>query len=209
MSSDAWLHWYWGKEDKVEEGIRELEQLFRRKHVSTILDIGCGTGRSVIYLAKRGFRVSGFDWSVQAIRRAKALLRTQKLSAELKVWNMVTTPYPYEDCSFDAVLSIKVIHHTNLENINKIINEAERIIKKHGFLYLQAPSYERAVKLRRDGSKSPEIEPGTFLPLQGEEKGILHHHFTEEELLTLLSNFRIERMQVKEDYHICVTARKK
>ncbi len=202
------MYWYWGKEDKVDEDIPRLALLFRKNHASRILDLGCGTGRHTIYFAKRDFKVNGFDWSREAIKRARQLLRAGKLSADLEVWDMTEFPYPYEDASFDAVLSMKVIHHTNFGNIRRIISEVERIIAKKGFLYLQAPTYEKAIRLRDEGSKSPEFEPGTFLPTKGEEKGILHHHFTMEELLKLLSNFQINDLKVKEE-HYCVTARKK
>ena len=37
-----------------------------------ILDIGCGTGTSVVFLASRGFEASGLDISRVAIRKAKS-----------------------------------------------------------------------------------------------------------------------------------------
>lgn len=203
------MRWYWGKEDKVEVEVPKLVHLFCDNHVSKILDIGCGTGRHAIHFARRGFRVSGFDWSEAAVKRARELSRAKKLSVALKVWNMTSFPYPYGDASFDAVLSIKVIHHTDIATIKGIIREVERITRKGGFFYLQAPSYEKTLRLKSDGSKSEEIEPGTFLPLEGEEKGILHHHFTTEELLSLLDRFEVVSMQLREEYHYCITARKK
>ncbi len=208
MSSDTWLSWYWGKEDKVEADVPKLVHLFRQNHVSKILDVGCGTGRHAIHFARRGFRVSGFDWSDAAVKRAKELTRTKKLSIDFKAWNMTSLPYPYRDDSFDAVLAIKVIHHTNVTAVKGIIGEIERVTRGGGFLYLQAPSYEKALRLKNEGSKSEEIEPGTFLPLTGEEKGILHHYFTTEELLSLLDRFQVVSMQLREE-HYCVTARRK
>ena len=208
MSSDTWLTWYWGKENKVEADIPKLVHLFRENHASKILDVGCGTGRHAIHFARRGFRVRGFDWSEAAVKRARELSHAKKLSVDLRVWNMTSLPYPYPDASFDAVLSIKVIHHTNITTIKGIIGDVERITRRGSFLYLQAPSYEKALRLRKEGSRSEEIEPGTFLPLEGEEKGILHHHFTTEELLSLLSRFEVVSMQLREE-HYCVTARKR
>jgi SAM-dependent methyltransferase len=208
LSSDTWLSWYWGKEDRVEADAPKLVQLFRENHVSKILDVGCGTGRHAIHFARSGFRVSGFDWSEASVKRARELSRAKKVSVDLKVWNMTSFPYPYPDASFDAVLAIKVIHHTKLATIKGIIGEVERLTRSGGFLYLQVPSFEKALRLKRDGEKSEEIEPGTFLPLDGDEKGILHHYFMTEELLSLLGGFEVVNMRLREEHYCVITRRK-
>jgi 2-polyprenyl-3-methyl-5-hydroxy-6-metoxy-1,4-benzoquinol methylase len=53
-----------GEVDFVE---RELEADRTRR----ILDIGCGTGRHAIELARRGYHVTGFDLSEGQLRRAR------------------------------------------------------------------------------------------------------------------------------------------
>jgi cyclopropane fatty-acyl-phospholipid synthase-like methyltransferase len=52
---------------------RELTQLIEESRLEAcrVLDIGCGTGTSVVYLASRGFEASGLDISSMAIRKAK------------------------------------------------------------------------------------------------------------------------------------------
>jgi SAM-dependent methyltransferase len=40
---------------------------------SSLLDVGCGTGRHSRYLAKQGFNVTGIDLSLNSIRQAKKL----------------------------------------------------------------------------------------------------------------------------------------
>ncbi len=37
----------------------------------TVLDVGCGSGDNAIYLASRGFKVTGVDFSAKAISIAK------------------------------------------------------------------------------------------------------------------------------------------
>jgi 2-polyprenyl-3-methyl-5-hydroxy-6-metoxy-1,4-benzoquinol methylase len=50
----------------------ELEDLLERGLLKPCraLDIGCGTGGLVVYLAKRGFEVTGIDISIIAVKRA-------------------------------------------------------------------------------------------------------------------------------------------
>ena len=50
-----------------------------------ILDIGCGTGRHSIELAKRGYNVTGIDLSESLINRAKELATEQGLNINFQV----------------------------------------------------------------------------------------------------------------------------
>ncbi|MFW9806909.1 MAG: class I SAM-dependent methyltransferase, partial [Candidatus Thorarchaeota archaeon] len=91
-----------------------------------ILDLGCGTGRHVVYLARLGFDVSGFDISPRALSMAEEWLNEERLSAALCEHSM-ELPFPYADDFFDAVISTQVIHHNLMKNIMKTINEIERV----------------------------------------------------------------------------------
>ncbi len=74
-------------------------------------------------------------------------------------------------------------------------------------MHLNSPTYEKALRLKEKGVKSDEVEPGTFLPHEGEERGILHHHFTEKELRELLSAWNILDLHVRTE-HYCLPAAK-
>ena len=50
--------------------------------VGRALDIPCGAGRNALYLASRGFSVTGIDISDVALRRAEATARARGLSAQ-------------------------------------------------------------------------------------------------------------------------------
>lgn len=187
-----------------------MEQLFKENSVRKILDLGCGTGRHAIYFARKGYEVSGFDWSENAVMRAEGLFKARNLRADLRVWDMTRLPYPYEDGSFDGVVANKVIHHAKLETIKRIFGEIERITLKGGFLYLNVPSMEEVLREMKEGEKMEEIEPGTYLPLEGDEKGILHHHFVKEELVSVLSESGYNPIDAKmKKEKLCVIARKK
>jgi SAM-dependent methyltransferase len=209
MSSDAWQYWYPRKEGTVEPEIPKLEELLRKNDASKILDFGCGTGRHVIYFAKKGFEVYGFDASETAIERAREVLKSENLFADLRVWDM-TKPLPYESRFFDAVLAVRVMHHTYMDNIKRIVKEIDRVLKKGGYLFLQVPAFEETLKWRQEGLKSEEPEPRTYVYSEGEEKGIPHHHFTKEELLRLFENYNIEEIHCATEHHrgYCLIARK-
>lgn len=61
---------------------------------------GCGSGWEVAELAARGFDVTGLDYAPAAVSRARALLDSQKLDAELVQADVLTWK---PDHGFDAI----------------------------------------------------------------------------------------------------------
>jgi 2-polyprenyl-3-methyl-5-hydroxy-6-metoxy-1,4-benzoquinol methylase len=59
-----------------------IEQEIGRNHSARILDIGCGTGRHAIELAKRGYPVTGIDLSESQLQRAKEKAREQNVRVD-------------------------------------------------------------------------------------------------------------------------------
>jgi uridylate kinase len=91
---------------------------------TTVLDVGCGTGNFVKYLRKLGVDAYGVDVSEKAIELADPEVRPF-----LRVAN--STKLPYEDGQFDVVTTFDVLEHVNVKNLKKVVNEANRVAKKH------------------------------------------------------------------------------
>jgi hypothetical protein len=53
-----------------------------------------------------------------------------------------------------------------------------------------------------------EIEPGTFIPLNGCEKGLPHQYFTKKEIKLILTKFSIVDLHIDPVNHYSVLARK-
>ena len=197
---DTWLNWY--KDRRVQDGVVSFVTMLQSEEVRRILDFGCGTGRHTVYIAKLGFDVYGYDWSEPAIEIAQRELTRERLPAKLQVWDMTVLPLPYVDDFFDAVVVVRVLHHTYIETIKRIVSEIARITRGGGYLYLEAPSYEYAVTQPETGS--PEPEPGTWVPLKGPEVGIPHHHFKRNELLETFKAFKTVEVEERNGHH-CFT----
>lgn len=210
MSGESWEYWYPGKEGTVEPELLKLDEILRNKNLHRVLDFGCGTGRHVLHLARKGFEVYGFDASTPAIERAKRLLHQERLRAHLRVHDMLH-PLPYSDEFFDAVLAIRVIHHTLVENVRRIATEINRVLNLGGYVFVQVPEYgDHQWVLREASSTHQVLEPGTHVPSEGPEKGVPHHCFTKEELLSLFRNYEPEEMHSQGDHYRgwCLIARK-
>lgn len=206
MNQDAWQYWYPRKEGTIEPEIPKLTELLTRDHASKLLDFGCGAGRHVVYFAKKGFQVYGFDKSTAGVKQAMAVLERENLHADLRVWDM-TYPLPYEDCFFDAVIATRVIHHTYTKNIREIAKEISRVLRTGGYFFLQVSAY------RRKDERIPtvkEVESRTYVASEGEEKDIPHHGFTRQELKQLFSSYTTLMIHRRTDHYRgwCLLAQK-
>ena len=176
--------------------------LMKKAGVKTVLDLGSGTGRHTIYLAKNGFNVFGLDNSPEGIQATQKWLAEQGLEAELIQSNM-SDPLPYEDSFFDAVISVQVMHHGNTATVHSIAREITRVTRQGGLVYITVAT------LKMLSNEWEEVEPNTFIPLDGPEKGLLHHFFTIEELKDTYSSFNIVDIHFDAHKHHCMTAWKK
>jgi len=161
--------------------IERVVKLIRDIDGSRVLDLGCGTGRHVVYLTRLGFEVYGFDASPKAITMTQEWLKNEDLEAHLCEHQM-ENPFPYEDDFFDAVISIQVLHHNLMTDIRKTINEIERVLKPNGMLFVTFPILRSAPLSEEEDWNLVEVEEGTYIPQRGWESGIPHHYFTLEEI---------------------------
>lgn len=205
MGFDTWQYWYSKKEGTQEPEIPKLEELLRKRGKSRVLDFGCGTGRHTVYFARKGFDVYGFEVSGSAVERARQLLRDEDLKANLQVLDM-TQPLPYSESFFDAVVAVRVLHHTYMSNITRIVSEIDRVLKPSGYLFLQVPCYESETF----DSETIWAEPGTLIARGGPEKGVPHHFFKKDELLGILPGYIMKEIHSRSDHYggFCLIARK-
>ncbi len=129
------------------------------------LEIGCGPGANLLYLAREGFSAVGLDGSRVALERAQDRLATQGLEAELHHGD--ATALPFEDASFDCVLDIECIYANTLADSRRIIAEVHRVLKPGGLLFSKAfmtGTYGdgRGPKLPGEPHTYQEIKEGGF-----------------------------------------------
>lgn len=163
--------------------IKKYAKIFKKKQYKNILDLGCGTGRHSIYLAQKGFVIYSLDISKTGIdilkKKAKSLDLT---NIKFKVHDMKKIPCPNN--FFDAVICIFTLGHGVLKDNEKTINEIYRVLKPKGIIITELMS----VKDKTYG-KGKKVEENTFLGSMKEDKHMLHHYFTKEEIKDLFSRF--------------------
>jgi len=187
--------------ENPHEDIPRLIPCFRARGVKRILDLGCGSGRHIVYLAKHNFEVYGIDASPVGIKLAKRWMEDEKLTASLIIGS-IYNKLPYADAFFDAVISVQVIHHNTAGNIRRLIAEIWRVLQPEGLFFATVPIYKNQAERFR------QIEENTFVPLDGREEGIPHYCFDEERIRKFLSAFKLLDIHVDSKSHYCFLGEK-
>ena len=185
--------------------IDRVVKLIQDKDGRRVLDLGCGTGRHVVYLSRLGFDVYGFDVSHQALSMTQEWLDEENLTADLREGRMERS-FPYEDNFFDAVISTQVIHHNLMKDIRITIKEMERVLKPTGLLFVTFPVFYPGPVVEEDDWELVEVEEGTYIPNKGWESGMPHHYFTLDEIPVEFVAFDIHEIFLDETRHRCVIA---
>lgn len=187
---------------EIHPAVPGFVKLLHETGGNTVLDLGCGTGRHVVFLAQQGCRVFGFDLAAEGLKLTKEWLNEEKLEAGLHRQNMYES-FPYQDGFFDGAISIQVIHHGRLQQVRQAVGELLRVVKPGGILLVTVPLVSR--------SRYPyeEIEPDTFVPLDGFEKGLPHHIFSPQDFKSLFEGCEILDYYRDDDVHQAILARKR
>ena len=100
----------------------------------SILEIGCGSGPNLFFLAAEGFRAFGLDASAAAIDVARERLAAKGLAAETVVGDFSSLPFPDE--SMDLVIDRAAVTHADSATIARTVAEVRRVLKPGGkFLF--------------------------------------------------------------------------
>lgn len=92
-----------------------------------LLEIGCGPGPNVWYMAREGFSVSGIDGSPTAIQSAQRRLTDEGITADLRVGDFAQLPWA--DDSFDGVIENASLYANPWMSIQQALAEVRRVLK--------------------------------------------------------------------------------
>jgi ubiquinone/menaquinone biosynthesis C-methylase UbiE len=166
--------------DVVVHAAAQLE----RHACDKIMDLGCGTGRHTVYLARRGFTVYAADISPTGIEIAKLKVRALSLR-NVSFAQLDLTRLPLGEGCLDAILCIWTTGHGRFADVKRCVDEMHRVVKVGGlviadFYSTQDEDYGRGVR----------VEEHTFFGgVEGEEH-ITHHFSTRGELRALFTSFQ-------------------
>ena len=153
-----------------------------------VLELGCGSGNNLVFLAREGFKAYGVDFSPSALELSKRHLDMFGYTADLR--QSCISELPFEDGSFDAVIESNTLHCNMAATIAKSFGEIFRVLKPGGKFYGIMAS-DRCAEV----SMGKPIETNTVCltgvkTLRGQFDDFpLLHFFSKEEIIKLTQNF--------------------
>ena len=107
-----------------------------------VLDAGCGDGRNLVYLLRRGFECYGVDSepsAIDVIRRMASRLAPHLPQSNFAVADLMRLPHP--DGSMHAVVCSAVLHFAdNGAHFTAMVTEMWRVLARGGLLFTRLAS---------------------------------------------------------------------
>lgn len=115
MSLNEWLHEWYGFDRRVRALSRQIETLL--PHDTSVLDVGCGDGTidRLIQEKRPDLEFRGIDILVRS-------------DTKIPVTEFDGVVIPHPDDSFDCVIFVDVLHHS--DNANQLLCEARRVARR-------------------------------------------------------------------------------
>lgn len=135
------------------------------------IDLGCGTGANVVYLAKQGFESHGVDFSEVAIAKARRRAEEAGVEANLVVGNLTAPAIDGIEGPYDFLIDFGTLDDLRGEAREKMAATITRL-SRPGSRYLEYCFYGVTEELPRFSfkgtSRLSHIAPGELEDLFGE-----------------------------------------
>lgn len=165
-----------------------IEEYVPKNRYPKLVDVGCGRGRHSISLSERGYNVTGFDLSPQAIEKARNIARRRGLTQVKFLVNDMREPL---DETFDAALNLFTTFgyfFEEDENI-QVLRSIRHMLRENGLFLID---FMNAKKVAR------ELVPEEA----GSHKGIIYkiNRFIEDDFVYKKIKFEGERSEHQQEY---------
>lgn len=152
------------------------EKIMRENHVQNVLEVGCGQGRDAFFFSELGYNVVALDISKEAVDFVKGKKTELGLKNIHVFYHDIKRPLDYNKY-FDFIYSNLALHFFNADELNLILKNISKTMKKDSFFMLSTK--KKGDKYFNFGNK---VSEDAF-----EYKGIIRYFFEEKVLRDLLS----------------------
>jgi SAM-dependent methyltransferase len=114
----------------------ELEAFCHSHPAGKALDLGCGSGTNVAYLARLGWQVVGVDFALRAVEIARRRLVWEKLNGEIRLGDASRTSH--HGSGYNLVLDIGCLHALDEPERKKYVTGLRDLLAEGGSFLLYA-----------------------------------------------------------------------
>lgn len=101
------------------------------KNAKTILDVACGDGRNTIYLAKKGYEVTGVDFSHTALERLAFFCKKENINIDTRCMDLADSSFYQTLETYDVI----IVNHCRLASWCYSLLAAKHL-KNNGILWI-------------------------------------------------------------------------
>ena len=145
----------------------EVRALVNKLKPGQALDLGCGYGRTAIYLAQHGWRVDGVDFVPQAIQEAQRRAEAQGVAQQIRFHVGSVADLNFLSGRYDLAIDIGCMHSLGLELQTAYRDELRRLLRPGAtyllFARLRSPGDEPA---NGPGGAAESVLKMLFAPFQ-------------------------------------------
>ena len=142
-----------------------LEEELGLEKGDSVLDVGCGTGRHSLELARRGYNVTGIDISEKMLDRGREIAEEENLDIEFIKANAVDFKlkkrYDSAVCLCEGAFGLLNMGEDPMERDIKILKNISNCLKPGGKFILTALNGLRKIREYSD----EDVETGRFDPI--------------------------------------------
>jgi len=180
---DLWAEHYDGEDNPLILLENEhLPQLLGPVSGLVVADIGCGTGRHALRLARSGAKVTAVDFSPAMLQRARAKSGADAVDFLL---HDLAKPMPFPDAVFDRIVCCLMVEH--VANLQSFFRELRRVCDPAGLALVSA--MHPAMGLR--GVEPRFIDPATGGRISPQSH---RHQVSDYVMASLRAGWRIDHL---------------
>ena len=94
--------------------LRDNESWLPPAAAGPVLDLGCGCGRAIVWLARRGYRTRGIDWQPEALELGRQLASSQGVTCQFDAGDL-RDPAQVPAGPFSVILNFRFLQRDLLE----------------------------------------------------------------------------------------------
>ncbi len=133
-------------EKSLEKRKAFYEKVFANENITTVTDLGCGSGLDSLALAGIGLKVTGFDPTAEMIKLAKKNAGDAKTKINFYRKGILEIPDKFNN-QFDCVISFgNTLANVNKNDLDKAFRKISHLLKPEGFFLFQILNYSRIEK---------------------------------------------------------------